>query len=163
MKKITRKPQDEIVTSKQPAKRVNVVSIKMVKESSILYSKRAVRSPEDAYDLLKGFLEDADREHFLVVNLCSKNRPNAIHVCHVGSLNCSIVHPREVFKSAILSNSASIIVAHNHPSGDTTPSREDIEVTRRLKQAGEILGIDLLDHLIIGEDKFFSLKENGQL
>ncbi|MCE4051944.1 JAB domain-containing protein, partial [Bacillus sp. Au-Bac7] len=100
-----------------PAKRINVVSLQLVKESSLLYKERIVRSPEDGYKLLKHFLEDKDREHFIVVSLDTKNQPVSINVCHIGSLNASIVHPREVMKSAILSNAASIIVGHNHPSG----------------------------------------------
>lgn len=148
---------------RQPAKRVNIVSLKMVRENSFLYPERSVKSPEDAYKLAKQFLVEADREYFLVACLDTKNQPTAIHFCHVGSLNSSIVHPREVFKSAILSNSASIIVAHNHPSGDSTPSREDIEVTKRLVEAGKIIGIEVLDHIIVGDETFTSLKEKGYI
>jgi DNA repair protein RadC len=147
--------------NKQPAKRVNIVSLKLVKESSMLYKKRSIKSPEDGYNLLKQFLGNVDREHFVVVCLDTKNQPTSINTCHIGSLNASIVHPREVFKSAILSNAASIIITHNHPSGDPTPSREDIEVTKRLAEAGSIIGIDVLDHLIVCEDKFVSLKDKG--
>lgn len=145
----------------QPAKRVNIVSLRLVKESSLLYKERSVRSPEDGYKLLKQFLEDADREHFIVVSLDTKNQPVAINICHIGSLNASIVHPREVMKSAILSNAASIIVGHNHPSGKVEPSKEDIEVTKRLVEAGKIIGIDVLDHIIVGDEIFTSLKEKG--
>jgi DNA repair protein RadC len=119
----------------QPAKRVNIVSLKLVKESSMLYKERSVKSPEDAYKLFKQFLGELDREQFVVISLDTKNQPTSINTCHIGSLNASIVHPREVFKSAILSNAASIIIAHNHPSGVPTPSREDIEVTKRLAEA----------------------------
>lgn len=101
-----------------PAKRVNVVSLKMVKESSLLYKDRIIRSPEDGYRLLKKFLGEVDREYFVVVCLDTKNQPTAINTCHIGSLNAAIVHPREVLKPAILSNAASILVGHNHPSGD---------------------------------------------
>jgi DNA repair protein RadC len=145
----------------RPAKRVNIVSLKVVKETSFLYPERNVKSPEDAYKLLKQFLVEADREYFIVVCLDTKNQPTAINVCHMGSLNASIVHPREVLKPAILSNSASIIVAHNHPSNDPTPSKEDIEVTKRLVEAGKIIGIEVLDHLVVCADKFVSLKEKG--
>ncbi|KZB92457.1 DNA repair protein RadC [Bacillus sp. VT 712] len=148
---------------KQPAKRVNIVSLKLIKENSFLYPERNIKSPDDAYKLLTQFLIDADREYFLVVCLDTKNQPTAINVCHVGSLNASIVHPREVLKPAILSNSASIIVAHNHPSNDPTPSREDIEVTKRLAEAGKIIGIEVLDHLVVCSDRFISLKEKGYL
>lgn len=99
---------------RQPAKRVDIVSLRLVKESSLLYKDRAIRSPEDAYNLFKQFLGELDREYFVVMCLDVKNQPTAINVCHIGSLNSSIVHPREVLKTAILSNSASILVAYNH-------------------------------------------------
>lgn len=147
----------------KPAKRINIISLKMVKEHSILYPERNIKAPDDAYKLLKQFLVEADRELFIVLCLDTKNQPTAINVCHIGSLNTSIVHPREVLKPAILANSASIIVAHNHPSNDPSPSREDIDVTKRLGEAGKIIGIDVLDHLIVCTDKFISLKEKGYL
>src|SRR5690606_8098472 len=106
--------------SNPPAKRVDIVSLKLVKESSMLYQRRTIRSPRDAYDLVQSFVEEADREHFLVVCLDVKNRPTSINVCHVGSLIASLAHPREVLKTAVLSNAASVLVAHNHPSGDPT-------------------------------------------
>ncbi|MCG1027615.1 DNA repair protein RadC [Virgibacillus halodenitrificans] len=146
-----------------PAKRVNIVSVKLLKETSLLYKKRIVRSPEDGYELMKQFLGEVDREYFLVVCLNTKNQPTALNVCHVGSLNASVVHPREVFKPAILSNAASIIVGHNHPSGQPEPGQEDIHVTKRISEAGKIVGIELLDHIILGDDKFISLKEKGYL
>ncbi len=145
------------------AKRVNIVQIKLVRENLLHYKDRKIKSPEDAYNLMKEFLGDVDREHFIVVCLDTKNQPTCIQTVHIGSLNASLVHPREVFKTAILSNSASILVGHNHPSNIATPSSEDIEVTKRLKEAGSIIGIDLLDHLIICENEFLSLKESGQL
>ncbi|NEY18577.1 DNA repair protein RadC [Bacillus ginsengihumi] len=144
-----------------PAKRVNVVSLKLVKESSLLYKERSVMSPKDGYELMQLFLSDKDREHFIVASLDTKNQPVSINVCHIGSLNASVVHPREVMKSAILSNAASIIVGHNHPSGVPEPSKEDIEVTKRLAEAGKIIGIDVLDHIIVGDESFISLKEKG--
>lgn len=98
-----------------------------------------------------------------MVCLDTKNQPTAINICHVGNLNVCIVHPSEVFKPAILSNSPAILIAHNYPSGDPTPSREDIEVTKRIGEARRIIGIDLLDHLIICSDEFTSLKEEGYL
>ena len=145
------------------AKRVDIVSVRLVKERSLLYKDRSIKSPEDGYNLFKQFLGELDREYFVVMCLDVKNQPTAINVCHIGSLNSSIVHPREVMKSAILSNACSVIVAHNHPSGNPTPSPEDISVTKRLKEAGELMGIDLLDHLIIGDEDFISLKEKGYL
>ena len=133
------------------AKRINIVSIKMVKESSFLYQTRKISSPKDAYEMIKEQLEGLDREQFIIACLNTKNEPTNISVVSVGTLNKAIVHPREVFKTAILSNAASIMAFHNHPSGETTPSQQDIQLTNRLYEAGELLGIKLLDHLIIGD------------
>ena len=143
------------------SKRVDVVSIKMVKESSFLYKNRRISSPKDVVELLRNFLEGADREQFITCCMDTKNQPTSINIVSVGTINSSLVHPREVFKTAILGNSSSIIVAHNHPSGDPLPSKEDIDITQRLKEAGKIIGIDLIDHVIIGEDRYVSLKEKG--
>ena len=113
--------------------------------------------------MIKEQLEVLDREQFIIACLNTKNEPINITVVSVGSLNKAIVHPREVFKTAILSNAASVMAFHNHPSGDTTPSDQDIQLTHRLVEAGELLGIKLLDHLIIGGGSFTSLKEKGYL
>ncbi|CAM4122263.1 MULTISPECIES: JAB domain-containing protein [Anoxybacillaceae] len=121
-----------------------------------------IRCPEDAARVAAHFIGDDDREVFFVMCLNTKNEVVAVHRCHIGSLNASIVHPREVFKAAILNNAASIIVAHQHPSGDVTPSKEDVEMTRRLAEAGRILGIEVLDHLVINyKAEYTSLKERG--
>lgn len=146
-----------------PAKRISIVSIKMVREATMLYDIRKITSPSDAVELGKKFLADADREQLLVCCLDTKNQPLTVNVVSIGSLNSSIVHPREVFKAAILSNAASIILFHNHPSGDPTPSNEDINITNRLKECGKIIGIEVVDHIIIGNDNYCSLKEKGIL
>lgn len=122
-----------------------------------------VRSPQDFANIAMKFIGDEDREIFLVACLSTKNQIQSLHRCHIGSLNASIVTPREVFKTAFLQNAASIIVTHTHPSGICTPSLEDIDVTERLKQAGELLGVELLDHLIVCENDFLSLKEKGYM
>jgi DNA repair protein RadC len=123
-----------------------------------------VRSPEDGAKIAAAFIGDEDREVFFVMCLNTKNRVVAVHRCHVGGLNASLVMPREVFKSAILNNCASIIVSHQHPSQDVTPSREDISVTERLVEAGKILGIEVLDHLIVNASAdYCSLKEKGYI
>lgn len=151
-------------TSRTPAKRVNIVRIQMVKEASLLYPARRVRMARDVVELFREFLQETDREQFFLLCLNTKNEPTAIHMVSIGSLDTSLVHPREVFKAAILANSASVIVAHNHPSGDPTPSREDICVTRNLQKAGELLGITVLDHIIVGsEGAYYSLKERGDM
>ena len=149
--------------SNKPLKRINIVSIKMVRESSVLYNIRRISEPKDIVDLGKKFLDELDREELIVACLNAKNEVNSVNVVSIGSLNNSIVHPREVFKTAILSNAASIVMIHNHPSGDVTPSKEDKEITLRIKESGIILGIKLLDHIIIGNDTYYSFKEHGDI
>ncbi|TXK75431.1 RadC family protein [Paenibacillus sp. N3.4] len=144
-----------------PAKRVEIIRLRMVRESSILYEGRKIRSPKDAADLFRTFIGDSDREMFCVMCLSTKNEVNALHTVSMGSLNASLVHPREAYKLPILNNSASIIACHNHPSGQPDPSPEDIELTERLRDSGTLLGIDLLDHLILGYNTFLSMKEAG--
>ena len=130
----------------------------------MLYDIRKITSPNDAVEIGRRFLENSDREQLLELCLNTKNQPVALNVVSVGSLNSSIVHPREVFKPAILSNAATIILYHNHPSGDPTPSSEDINITNRLKECGKLMGLELMDHIIIGSDgSYCSLKEKGIL
>ncbi len=122
-----------------------------------------VRGPEDLYRLLRPRIAKADREHFVAVLLSSRNTVIGIETVSVGSLNASIVHPREVFKPAIVHSASAIALAHNHPSGDVSPSEEDLAITKRLKEAGRLLGIDLLDHVIVGHTAYTSLKERKLL
>lgn len=120
-----------------------------------------IKSPKDVYDLLAPELKHLQKEHFVCLFLNTKNHLITQEVTSIGSLNAAIVHPREVFRAAVKRSSASLICVHNHPSGCTTPSPEDINLTKRLVEAGEIIGIELLDHVIIGGNHFYSLKENG--
>lgn len=120
-----------------------------------------IRSPRDVANLLMNEMRYLKKEYFRTIQLNVKNQVLAVEDISVGSLNSSIVHPREVFKGPIRRSSAAIILIHNHPSGDPSPSREDIEVTRRLYEAGKLLGIDVLDHIIIGDGIYTSLKEKG--
>src|SRR5665647_3737985 len=147
-----------------PGKRVEIIRLKMIRESSILYSSRVVRIPSDAAGIFRDFIGDCDREVFCILCLNTKNEPTALHQVSSGTLNASLVHPREVFKAAFLNNSASIICAHNHPSGSAVPSPEDLEITQRLRDCGCLLGVEILDHLILGkDDSFISLQEKGLL
>lgn len=152
---------------KKQAKRVDIVSIKMVKEASVLYQNRSIESPLDAAGIVRGFLEDEDREKVIVVYLNIKKEPNAIHTLSIGSLNTAIVHPREVMKGAILSNAHSMIIAHNHPSSSMEnpyPSNEDCKITQRVKEAGKLMGIELMDHIIIGSNgNYYSFKQEETL
>lgn len=121
----------------------------------------AILSPRDVAAHLMDRLRFLQKEHFVVLHLDTKHRVLGEEVVSVGSLNASIVHPREIFKTALKRSSAAVVCAHNHPSGDPTPSPEDVEVTKRLVEAGRILGIELLDHVVIGRDRFVSMREHG--
>lgn len=119
-------------------------------------------SSHDVYDAFK-YLAEETREHFLALHLDTKNHVICFDPVSIGSLNASIVHPREVFKSVLLSSAASIILIHNHPTGDPEPSSEDLAVTKRLKDGAELLGICLLDHIIIGTGKYVSFADKALL
>lgn len=120
-----------------------------------------IRSPEDGADYVMEEMRTLNQEHFVCLFLNTKNQVIHQQTIFIGSLNAAIVHPREIYREAVKRSAASIIVAHNHPSGDPAPSQEDINVTRRLVECGKMIGIELLDHLVIGDRKFVSLKEKG--
>ena len=139
-----------------------VFRVQLIREAGVKRSE--VSSSHDAVDVLRRYLEHEDREHFVILMLDVKNRVIGIHTVSIGNLNSAIVSPREVFKAAILANAASIILGHNHPSGDITPSPEDIQVTETLHKAGKLLDIEVLDHVIIGEEgAFCSLRRDGRM
>ena len=146
---------------------IPVSKIKLVRESNHKYNipTKQIHGPEDAAYAINEVLHltDEAQEVFGALFLSTKNGILGIMEITRGSLNASVVHPREVYKAALLHNANAVIVFHNHPSGDPNPSREDIAVTQRLVKAGRILDIALLDHLIIGDNRFISLKEQGHL
>ena len=113
---------------------------------------------EDVYNLVKDELVNSDREMFLSVMLTSKNHLIGVETVSLGSINASIITPRDVFKSAILANAVSVILCHNHPSGDLTPSKQDIEITKRLIEVGELVGVKVLDHLVVSDKGYRSLR-----
>jgi DNA repair protein RadC len=123
--------------------------------------RRKIRSPADVYSLLYPKMREQKRERLVALLLDTKNQVLREEVISIGSLNANIVHPREVFKAALIESCASVILSHNHPSGDPTPSREDIAVTEKLIEGGKLLGIDVLDHVVIGEGRYVSLKDEG--
>ena len=149
---------------KKKENELKVVNIRLVKEPS-LYSENTISSPRDVVELVAKELATYDREVFAVLNLKSNGQVINMNVCSVGTLNASMVSPREVFKSSILSNAASFIAVHNHPSGNGEPSAEDKEVTRRLMECGKLLDIKMLDHIIVaGESgKLTSFRAEGLL
>lgn len=141
---------------------IDVVRVQLVRERHWPTGNRCTIS--DAHDvagIVRRYLELEDREHFVALLLDSKGAVTGIHTVSIGTLNAAMVSPREVFKAAILANAASIVVAHNHPSGDPTPSPEDEAVTEMLVNAGKLLGIEVLDHVIVGDDAFHSMRRDS--
>lgn len=138
---------------------ISIVSVKLVREKDAIYGAKTIRNPEELASIVKRFLADTDREVFLTVNFSTANTINSIHIVSIGSLDRAIVHPREVFKAAILSNASSIALVHSHPSGSLNPSLEDIDITRKLVKCGEILDIKVIDHMIIADDQYLSFAQ----
>ena len=140
---------------------VPVVRLALVREGGASYVGEPIRSAADEAALLTPHLQDASREVVLALLLDIRHRPVGLHVVSIGSVNSSMLPPAEVLKAALLANASAVIVAHNHPSGDAEPSPEDLTVTTRLREAGQLIGIELLDHLIVGAEGWVSLKERG--
>lgn len=143
---------------------VSFERIVLVKEKVGRYElPREIKSPEEAYNAITTItnVQEEAQEVLGILILNTKNKIVAVHEISRGTLNASMVHPREVFKPAVLHNAAAIICFHNHPSGDPEPSKEDIEITNRIKSAGTVLGITVCDHIIIGDDRYVSLIERG--
>lgn len=137
--------------------RIHLVDVRLVHETEAQYR---VRHAADVARLLHELVGKADREHFVAVYLDARHRVTHVHTVSVGHLVGSLVHPREVFKGALLANAAAMVVGHNHPSGDVQPSPEDLRIHERLREAGELLGIELLDAVVVGPGrKFFSQAE----
>lgn len=146
---------------------ISIERVKLVRESSHIYSfsSREVSSPDVVADVINEVLDLNHEPQEIVCEIMLNTKNHIVGVMEVtrGTLDSSLVHPREVFRGAILHNAASIILCHNHPSGDSAPSREDMKVTERIKQAGKVFGIDLLDHVIIGNGEYTSIREEGLL
>ena len=144
---------------------IPIYKVSLVREAKMHCYDTSIRSSSNVSEMLHRYLADVDREHFVILLLNRKNQVIGLHTVSIGSVTASIVHPREVFKVAILANSTAIICGHNHPSGDPTPSQEDRALTSRLVEAGKLLGIEVLDHVIVGDgtEKYFSFADEGLL
>lgn len=144
---------------------ISTYSIRVVKESGGRYNldNKRINSPQNAVKIFNEVFEmDSRAEEILaLMTLDTKNKVTGMFIVSQGSINESVVHPREVYKRALLQNASQIIIAHNHPSGEPNPSKEDINITKRLGEAGKLIGIDMLDHIIIGDGKYISLKDKG--
>jgi DNA repair protein RadC len=130
--------------------------------TNYLKTNQRYTAPQQVYETFS-FLMKETKEMFITLHLDGKNRIICMDLVSIGSLNQSIVHPREVFKTALLSNAAAIILVHQHPTGDPSPSSEDLSITKRLKEAGEFMGIKVLDHIIVGDGEYLSFVEHGLL
>ena len=148
------------------AYRLKTFQVQFVAESPEFPRGSYCRSSEDVAVVARGIYRtlDADKEHFLLLTMNNKNRVNGFKVVSTGSLTASLVHPREVWRAALSLCAAAVIFVHNHPSGEPSPSQEDQEITRRLKETGDMLGIRVLDHVVLGDnDRFFSFSDKGLL
>lgn len=154
---------ENIVNNPVVNKPVGIIQLKMVRESRSLYGAGPFTSPEKAAESVKPLFITADREMVVVMSLTAKMEALAVEVVAVGGLDACCIDVRNIFKHSLLNNAARILCFHNHPSGDPIPSKEDYQITRRIKEAGEILGICLADHIIIGDGQYFSFKEHGEL
>jgi DNA repair protein RadC len=138
------------------------VSLRLIREGKREFEPHAINNSRQAYDFYKG-LSGLDREVFYATHLDQRNQVLSCEEVSRGALAATIVHPREVYKSAILSSAAAILVAHNHPSGDPSPSEDDLQLTGRLVEAGKILGIPVLDSIIIGDGRYYSMRDEGRI
>jgi DNA repair protein RadC len=143
-----------------PKKRVGIIKLKMIREGTAVYGTERFHEAKEAADMVRPLFEYSDREMMMVMSLDSAMTPNALESVAVGGLSSCGIDPRDLFKHAILSNASKIICFHNHPSGEPKPSREDSLITGRIKEAGVLLGIELLDHIVIGsEGRYVSFRE----
>lgn len=154
---------EDLMKKPEPGKWVGIVHLKLVKESRTLYGIKRFKEPKAVVEMVRPLFDLADREVLAVMSLNAKNEPLAVEIVAVGGLDSCCVDIRNIFKHALLNNAASIICFHNHPSGYPEPSQEDEQITRRIKESGELLGIRLLDHVIIGDGQFYSFQESGKL
>ena len=147
-----------------PRKRVGIVHLEMVRESRTLYGMKRFQNPREAAEMVRPLCEKADREMVLVLSLNGRLEPQAVEIAAVGGISSCNVDIRSLFKHALLNNAEFVICIHNHPSGDPGPSREDEEITGRIRSAGALLGIELVDHIILGEgDAYYSVRDHGWL
>lgn len=149
------------MTMNQNFKTVDFVALKLVKEKSIEYDVDKISSHTDAISLLVSEIGSNDRETFCVICLDTKGNLVSLSIAHIGTLNQTLIHNREIFKTAVLSNANSIIIGHNHPSGELEASTQDIEYTKAVLEAGNLLGIEVLDHIIVNEEKGLSIRNQN--
>lgn len=162
-KRAKQKELENIVNESIVNKPVGIIQLKMVRESRSLYGTDPFTSPAKAVELVKPLFTTADREMVVVMSLTAKLEALAVEIVAVGGLDACYIDTRNIFKHSLLNNASCIFCFHNHPSGDPMPSKEDVQITQQIREAGKILGVCLVDHIIIGDEQYFSFKEHGKL
>ena len=158
-----KKRLEDIMREPAPGKRVGIIHLQMVREERSLYGMGRISSSWAAVEITHPMMMMSDREMLVVMSLSANMEPLAVEIVAVGGLDGCVMDVRNIFKHSLLSNAANIICFHNHPSGDPTPSEYDYVATKKLSEAGALLGIGVVDHIIIGLDRFYSFKEHGEL
>ncbi|MBT9787885.1 DNA repair protein RadC [Clostridium sp. MCC344] len=161
--KLQRRALEDMMKRPIPRKWVGIVRLQMVREGKVLYGTKRFTSAVEAVEMVRPMFSQADREMMLVMSVNAKLEPMAVEIVAVGGVDSCAVDVKNIFKHALLNNASYIICFHNHPSGYTLPSREDEKITERLTAAGHILNLPMIDHIIVGEDEFYSFKEHGKL
>ena len=154
---------EDMMKEPSTGKYIGIVRLCMVKEERTLYGMECLSGPEDAVTIVRPLFAMADREMIVVVSITAKMEPLALEIAAVGGINYCIVDIRNLFKHSLLNNAVGVICFHNHPSGNPEPSEQDYEVTKKISSAGQLLGIELIDHIIIGENRFYSFREHGEI
>ena len=164
MREKTQKEQlEDLIKRPIPRQRIGIIHLNMIREGRALYGLKRFSSAQTAVDMIRPLLKQADREMVLVLSMNPRLEPMALEIVAVGGIDSCYVDVRNLFKHSLLNNATSIICFHNHPSGDESPSRDDRAMTRRISEAGKILDISLLDHIVIGEYGYYSFREHGDL
>jgi DNA repair protein RadC len=140
-----------------------VWSYQVVRDRALTVESKIASNSTNAARILREFIGKSSKEHVVMMALDARHAIIGLNLVSIGTMTASMIHPREVYQPALMLSAASIIIAHNHPSNDPTPSQEDHDITRRLVRAGEILGVPLMDHIVIADDSYFSFREHGLL
>lgn len=160
---VEKKGLQQLLAEPETYKKVGIIRLKMVREETCIYGKKKIATAKDSVDMVKQLFAHIDREMMVVVSFSTAMEPLAIEVVAIGGLDACYIDVKNVFKHAILNNAGNIICFHNHPSSQLLPSREDEKITRKLKEAGCLLGVKLNDHIILSEDGYYSFAEEGLL
>ena len=164
MREKTQKEQlEDMMKRPIPRKKVGIIHLNMIRESRCLYGMHRIASAAHAVEMVRPLVKQADREMVLVASTNVRLEPMALEIAAVGGIESCFVDVRSIFKHALLNQAFSVICFHNHPSGDAEPSQEDRKMTKQMSEAGKLLGIALLDHIIIGDRRYFSMREEGYL